>query len=308
MANNYIDAASQAAVIGTVFSGDVVAPFRPAYIFDAICTERVWDRGSLPARGDKIIFPIRAALSSATAALDPTTVSIAPSQKIAYTRGSVSLELYGSHLVIDSLQLPVESFVDNIMESRDALADQALNSINLLARATMDGIDTSATYRYYGSNGTASSMGPLRAIDVRKAVASLRGDNVPTFADGFYIGVISEQQYTQLRADSDNASWTETSKYAAPEMLFRGEVGVFEGCRFIVNNQVKKGTASTHRSYFIGRDFCGKGVGFDVRVGTKSSMDGPHDNLMTMYWDALLGYTIIRRNAGRIIQTSGTAA
>jgi N4-gp56 family major capsid protein len=312
----FIDVTTLSTVLGTMFDPRSIRPFKPAYVFDAAAQARTWNQNTNPTRGATIVFPVLSALSTNTAALTPTTATLSGGSALTYTRRSVSLELYGNHSTLDTIESHNETFIDDFSDAAWQLADQGMASLNILARVAMDkqkfgnevSGTVSSTYNLYGSSGTATHIGPLKSVDIRNVVSKLRANNVPSFSDGLYHAIITPAQYTQLRSDSDAAGWSETAKYVGKEELFMGDMGVFEGVRFIVNNEVLgKGTATT-TSYFFGEDFVGKAIGYDLRVGTKSTLDGPHENLLSMYWDALVGYKIIRRESGYLIHTSATAA
>lgn len=312
----FIDVTTLSTVLGTMFDPRTIRPFKPAYVFDAAAQQRVWSQNTNPTRGATIVFPVLAAITTNTGALTPTATTPSTGKSLTYTRRNVTLELYGDHSTLDTIESHNETFIDDFSDAAWQLADQGMASLNLLARTAMDkqkfsdetSGTASSTYNIYGSAGSSTVIGPLKAVDIRKVVSKLRASNVPTFPDGLYRGIITPAQYTQLRADSDAAGWSETAKYAGKEELFMGDMGVFEGIRFIVNNEVLgKGTATT-TGYVFGQDFIGKAVGYDLRIGTKSTLDGPHENLMTMYWDALVGYKIVRRESGYLIHTSATAA
>ena len=316
MANNFIDSTSLATVIGTSFDGMTVRPLRPEYIFDGVSQEKMWNLNTNPNRGDTMVFVVQSALSANTAALDPTAATITGSQKTSYTRKNVSLNLYGDHAVEDILQFRAETFVDDALDIAFAMQDQAMNSLNLIARDAMDknrfsneaSGTISSTYHFYGSSGTASNIGPLRAIDVRKIVSKLKGDNVRPFEDGNYLAIIDPVQSTQLRAETGNAAWKEAAVAGdgSATRIWAGDIGVFENTRFIVNNTVKGAGSNTITAYFVGREAVGKAMGRDLRVTTKSTLDGPHENLLTFFWDTLVGYRVIRREALRTIETNGT--
>jgi N4-gp56 family major capsid protein len=314
MANSFIDVVNNAQVIGTIFSGVTVRPLRPKYIFDAICKERTWNMSSPPTKGQVLSFPVLAALSSATAAMDPTTVTPTPDNKTTFTRRSVTLEAYGKNSMIDLYEYEPETFVDIISDATFNLADQGANSLNNLAKAAIDlnkysnevSGTLSGTYHYYGSSGTASTMGPLKAKDIRTIVADLKGDNVEPMADGFYVCVCHPKQATQLRAQTGNDAWRIPHAYAQPGEIWTGEIGAFEGIRFVVDNQVTGAATGTISAYVFGKDGCGKGVGKDVQVKSDSKLWGKYENLLNMFWTALVGYKIIRREAIRIIETSNT--
>jgi len=317
MATAFIDKESLAQVIGTTFDNATVRPLRPNYVFDALAKEKEWNLNRSPIRGDVIQFPVLTAWSANTTALDPTATLITGSQTLTNTRRTVSLTPYGDHTVIDTFESHPETFIDDISDAAYSLTDQAANSLNVLARASMDlnkySDETSGTlsntYHYYGSYGAGSgTAGPLKAVTVREVISDLRGANVKPYSDGWYRWIINPVQYTQLRADSDNSSWTDAANNTdrGNAMIARGEVGVFEGCMFIVNNEVSGATGNTISSYAMGQEFVGKAIGKDVSVATNNQMYGSQDNLMVMHWNALVGYKIIRREAGRIIETSSS--
>jgi hypothetical protein len=318
MASTFLDKTTLAQIIGTSFDNISVRPLRPRYIFDAVAQEKNWNLNTNPNRGDALQFAVLSALSANTAALDPTTATITGSQTSTYTRRSVLLEAYGDHAVVDMYESRAETFVDEVSDIVFNLTDQAMNSVNVLARAAMDlnkysnetSGTLSGTYHGYGSYGIGSSTaGPLKAINIREVVADLRGRNVPTFEDGFYRCILHPIQYTQLRADSDNAAWSKVAESGLSELanqIARANPDTFEGVRFIMNTEVAGASSGTISAYIMGRDFVGKAIGRDVGVRVNPVMHGPQANLMTVFWNALLGYKIIRRESGVIIETSST--
>jgi N4-gp56 family major capsid protein len=318
MASTFLDKTTLAQIIGTIFDNVSVRPLRPRYIFDAIAQEKRWNLSSQPKKGDTMQFAVLSALSSNTATLDPTTTTITGSQTSTYTRRTVSLTPRGDHASIDMFESNAETFLDEVSDVVFNLTDQAMNSINKLSRAAMDlnkysnetSGTLSSTYHYYGSYGAGSStIGPFIAKTIREVVADLRGDNVPTFEDGFYRCVIHPINYTQLRADSDNAAWSKVAESGLNEFanqIARANPDTFEGVRFILNTEVAGAGTGTISAYVMGRDFVGKALGRDVGVKVNDVLAGPHENIMTVHWNALLGYKIIRRESGRIIECTNT--
>lgn len=315
MANNYMDVVNGAQIIGTIFSDVTVKPLRPKYIFDDLCREKQWNLTSMPKRGDTMQFAVLSALSANTAALDPTTATISGSQKNTYTRRTVTIDAYGDHMTMDMFEFEPVAFVDAVADSAFNMADQAMNSLNLLARTAMDlnrysnevSGTLSSTYHYYASDGTASSMGPLKSIDIRKVVADLKGDNVEPFEDGYFRAVVNPIQAQQIRAESGNAAWRAPAIYKdSVPYVYTGEVGEFEGVRFIVNSNVSGHGTGTISAYILGRDAVGKALGKDVSVSTHDRMYGPQENLMVINWNALVGYRTIRRESLRIIESNNS--
>lgn len=314
MANNFNDNVTQAAIIATSFDSMSVKPLRPAYVFDNVAKEKVWNLPTMPSRGNALQFTRLSALSANTGALDPTATAINAGKKNTYVRVSVTMDAYGDYMVFDTLELGNESFVDAISDGAFLTQDQAMNSINILARSAIDKNQysntvsgtLSSTYHYYASNGTASTMGVLKAIDCRRVVADLKAANVKPFEDGFYVGIIDPSVATQLRSETGNAAWGAAvlAGDGSVQRRFNGDLGTFEGIRFVSSTECRKQGTGTVSTYILGQDGVGKAVGRDVTVSMKPDLDGPHSNLATIRWNALLGYGIVRREAIRIVSSS----
>jgi N4-gp56 family major capsid protein len=315
MANNFVDIQSQAIIIATMIDKMTVRPLRPRYIFDGVAKQKEWNLNTNPTKGDKVEFPVLAAFSANTAALDPTTAAITGSKKPSYTRSNVSLELYGDHSTIDIMEFRPETFADAITDIAWSLMDQGMNSLNKLARDVLDGNaytlpasrgTFSTTYHGYASgDGTAGQMGPIKAIDVRRVISEFKAANVMPFSDGYYVGIVTPAQSTQLRSETGNAAWTAPaiSGDASAQRVWNGDIGTFEGCRFIVNTE-NYALTNTAFAYFVGDDSLGKAIGTDLTVKLNSTLHGNHENLLGIHWHALVGYKVIRRDGVRIISSS----
>lgn len=308
--STFIDKTTLAAAIATAFDTISVKELRPRYVFDALCREKEWDLNTNPSKGDKISFQNLAALDANTSALQTTNTSITGQETLTYTRRTVTLNPYGRHSTLDMFESHNETMVDDVADAGWALADQAENSMNLIARDALDANKysnessgtLSSTSHMYGSY--TSTLGPLNAKTVRKVVARFRSNNVRPFSDGMYRGVIDQNQYTQLRADSGDAGWTKSIRYTDSAPFVAGEIGDFENVRFIMTNQ-NKVDGSTYSSYFMGQDAVGRAVGNEVGVYANPTLQGPQQNLLVMNWNALKGYRTIHREASIIVSTTG---
>ena len=59
-------------------------------------------------------------------------------------------------------------------------------------------------------------------------------------------------------------------------------------------------------AYFLGDEALGKAIGVDLNVHSKAALDGAHGNLLTIAWDALVGYKTVRREAAIVVECSNT--
>lgn len=83
------------------------------------------------------------------------------------------------------------------------------------------------------STGTVTSAMKLTAAEIREAVATLKANNVPPFADGYYHAFVHPNMIFDLMGDTAVGGWIEAAKYGAVEQLFAGEIGRLYGVRFI---------------------------------------------------------------------------
>lgn len=92
---------------------------------------------------------------------------------------------------------------------------------------------------YAGTNtgrATIAATDKITAHDVRVARAQLTGASVPKFnsqGGGSYGAVIHPDVVLDLEEETGAAGWREAHIYAAPQEIFNGELGKFQGFRFI---------------------------------------------------------------------------
>lgn len=109
------------------------------------------------------------------------------------------------------------------------------------AMATLDqyvaSILHAGTAIQYASTATATNQltaaMKLNAAEIREAVATLKANNVPTFADGMYHAFIHPNMVFDVMGDTAVGGWIEAAKYGAVDQLFAGEIGRLYGVRFI---------------------------------------------------------------------------
>ena len=308
MASTFIDTTTASAIIGTMFDNMTVRELRPNYVFDALSQEKIWNLSSPPKKGDTMSFPLLSSLTANTAALDATNDAIGTgAETLTYTRRNVSLALYGDHAVVDVLGLEPQAFADAVADTGWAIRDQGLKSINKLSRNVMDlnkysneaSGTISSTYHSYGSSGTASSIGSLKSVDVRRVHSHLKSNNVSPWPDGYYRWIVDPKGATQLRAETGNAAWRafQNASPNAEDGVTPGAVGYYEGFLFIVDNECLGAGTGTITSYAMGREAVGKAVGKDLSIVPNKNLRGVHENLLILRWEALIGYKVIRRVA-----------
>lgn len=251
--------------------------------------------------GKKIEFRKFASLPKATTAL---TEGQAPSgQNLTVSHVEADVAQYGDYVALsDFLELTA---IDNvIVESTRLLGQQAGLTIDTIMRDVINagnnivyadkivsGAATAVTART-GLDATAS----LTVDTVQRAVAKLRKANAPTFADGYYVGIIHPYVAYDLMKDP---MWINTSSYSNAEQIYKGEIGKIAGVRFVMSSEAKvfSGTGApsglgVFSTLILGRDAYGsteiEGGGMETIIKQKGSAgtSDPLNQVSTVGWKA----------------------
>jgi N4-gp56 family major capsid protein len=245
---------------GTVESGLDTAAYnlavyyalRPQLMFDRVATVRATRQSH---RGASVTFTKMNDLTVSTTPLDEYTDVTA--EALTDTPLTVTITEYGK-ATVSTAKLRATSFIEFDPTAANRLTYNAARTLDTLARNAL-GLTTSEIV--LGTLG-----GPLTSAIVRKAFATLQTNNVAPFADGYYRAIISPYQAVDLRAEATAGGWRPPHEYSSITEIERGEIGAYEGFRFIISNILAAGTeANTARSFFFGQEALAKA--FSVAEG-----------------------------------------
>ena len=176
-----------------------------------------------------IFNDIAAATSTLTEDTDVTPVVLSDSQV------TVTLAEYGN-AVSTTAKLRGTSFLDVDAAAANIVGYNAGISIDSIVRDVL----AAGTNVIYGGGGstdpssrtTVQVEDVIEANDIRKTVAALRKANSVSF-NGMYMGYIHPDVSYDLRRETGVASWRDPHVYSDPANIYMGEIGAFEGVRFI---------------------------------------------------------------------------
>jgi len=189
--------------------------------------------------GSAVTFTIFNDLAEASSALtetsDVTAVAMGDSQV------TVTLAEYGN-AVSTTAKLRGTSFLDVDAAAANVVGYNAGISVDGIIRDVL----SAGTNVVYGGGGastpssrtTIATEDIIEANDVRKVVAALRKDNAVSF-NGMYMGYIHPDVSYDLRRETGVASWRDPHVYSDPANIYNGEIGAFEGVRFIETPRAK---------------------------------------------------------------------
>ena len=220
----------------TAFDRIAYFALRSELLFDAVADVQPVAQ-SMPGSSVKftIFNDLAAATSTLTETSDVTAVAMGDSQV------EVTLAEYGN-AVSTTAKLRGTSFLDVDSAAANVVGYNAGISIDSVIRDVL----SAGTNVVYGGGGstTPSSRATVQvediieANDVRKVVAALRGANAVSF-NGMYMGYIHPDVSYDLRRETGVASWRDPHVYSDPALIYNGEVGAFEGVRFIETPRAK---------------------------------------------------------------------
>ena len=307
---------------------DQVAFDRIAYF--ALRSELLFDQAAdvqptaqaMPGSG--VTFTIFNDLSAATSTLSETTdvtaVALSDSQV------TVTLSEYGN-AVITTAKLRGTSFLDVDSVAANVVGYNAGDSIDQVVRDVLAGGDNVI---YAGGGSTTPSSRTtvqaediIEANDVRKVTAQLRKANAATF-NGLYMGFIHPDVSYDLRKETGAASWRDPHVYQDTMGIYNGEIGAFEGVRFIETPRAKvfenasdgsgsTGTIEVYCTHIMGRQALAKAHSIvDGNGSVPRIVRGPVTDtlarLQPIGWYWLGGYARFREASLRRIESASSLA
>lgn len=300
-------------LIQTAYDKYIEFALRSEPMFRAFADKRPVD---VTSPGTSVVFQRYADLSAATTALtenvDPDSVALSNTTTV-----TVTLNEYGN-AVLTTEKLSLTSLSDVDPAIAELVAWNMRDSLDQLVRTTLVG----GTNVVYANNSTVDTTGPTNTVGgandiiksayVRYIVSKLRGNSAIPFDGGYYTGIIHPDVSHDLRAETGMAAWRDPHVYAenANASLWAGEVGVYEGVRFIESPRTYSATdgaasAKVHRSVFMGRQALAEAVAREPGV-----VVGPvTDKLMRfrpLGWKALIGWARYREEALYRLESSST--
>jgi len=286
-------------LVATAYDKAVEFAFQPQLRFAQLAEVKKWTLDTQPMPGSSITFTIFNNLTAVSGAIpenaDPGAQTMTKTQK------SVTLYEYGK-LITTTQKLRTLSFADIDLSAAKITGNNMGRSVDRIARSAFDA-QTGSAYIYYASGavhatGVVATM-TLGADEVRYAKNRLERNDVPPIDGVYYNAIIHPDCAHDLRAETGAGAWRNPREYVDPEEILNGEIGEFEGFRFVVSSMAKletdggSGSVDLYTNYFVGYQAVGYAEGIAPGIG----ISGPFDalqRLMNVYWYGLFGFGELR--------------
>jgi N4-gp56 family major capsid protein len=303
----------------TAFEKLAYFALRPELYFDRFAEVEATNATNPGATHTFTIFQdLAVASSELSETVDVTPVALSDSQV------SVTMKEYGN-AVVTTAKLRATSFINVDPVAANAVGYNAGISIDSVCRDVLQA-GTNVIYATGGatdptSRTTINSDDTLSANDVRRVVAQLRGANVPTIG-GSYVGFIHPDVSYDFRSATDAAAWRTPANYVNPEGIYNGEIGMFEGVRFMESSRAPKfvnasdnsgsaGTIDVYGTLIMGRQALAKAVANAAGYGDQPTMVyGEVVDVLKRFqpvgWKHFVGYGVFRQEALRRIESASS--
>jgi N4-gp56 family major capsid protein len=315
MSNVFTDTSALSNIVQEAFDRTAYFALRAELYFDQVATVRATNQ-AMP--GSPVTFTKYADLSEAATPLsetvDPNAVALSTSQV------QVILEEYGN-AVLTTAKVRALAFLDVDMDAANIIGYNAGISTDTIAReALAAGVNVA-----YGAGGTTlpGSRGAVEAEDtfvgnnVRQIVAQLRTANVPTLGAGMYVGMIHPNVSYDFRSATGPANWRDPHIYVDTANIYNGEIGAYEGVRFLETPRTKIYTSSgagginVYATHIVGFQALAKAVSNAGGYGenpviVRGPVTDKLERFQPMGWKHLVGYKVFREESVRRVESSSS--
>lgn len=281
---------------------------RPQLYFGAVTTEKA-TRQSFP--GHTVRFTFTGELAAATTPLTETS-DVTP---VTFSDSNVDVVLaeYGNAvqstaLIRGTSMIPLDPVVANVVGYNAGLSFDTLARNALVA-------GTNVLFQGQATEGAITATDTMKAASIRRLVANLRTDSVADFG-GYYLGFIHPDQAVDLRTEAGNSAWAVPHAYVDTAEIYRGEVGAFEGVRWIETPRVEINAdggdlnVDTYRGLILGQEALAKAFSSSVSGPMPSVRPGPVVDILRRFvpigWYWLGGFKILREAAVRRYVTASS--
>lgn len=269
--------------------------------------------------GAAVTFFLYDDLSAATSALtenvDPDGVAIADSTV------TVTLAEYGNAVRLTS-KLRGTTLLPVLADAMNLVGFNAGLSVDTLAMNVLRGGTNVAYSSASGSAATSEATieagDTILAAEIRTQVAKLRAAKSMPQDGSKYVGIVHPYISADIRAQASGGNWRDPAVYSAADRIWNGEIGEFEGVRWIENPSAElvgsgAGSASinTYRTLILGYQALAKGVSMAEGYSEQPQVfEGPIVDKLKRFvpvaWYHLVGYKRFREASIRRIVSSSS--
>ena len=242
-------------------------------------------------------------------ALTPLTEGVIPSgQTFGMTKIEASTTQHGDYVAVSD-RLELESYDDVIFGATEEMGATEGETYDCLTRNILVAGNSVAYANDKASRSALTAADVLTPELVAKAATWLKKNKAPKI-DGCYVAIIHPSVAFDLR---NSEEWKEFHKYNDVEPIFKGEIGMLHGVRFVECNEAKvwkDGEVATYATLFLGKDAFGildpEGEGMEMIIKTKEQIGGPLNQFSTIGYKFCHGAKILYQERMLRVETGSS--
>jgi N4-gp56 family major capsid protein len=196
----------------------------------------------------------------------------------------------------------------NMALTLDAGVAAILDAGTNVIRESAGSLSTSA------AKTTITTTDLLKSRDIRYAVTKMRANNVVPRSGNAFVAYVHPEVSADLRTETGNNVWRTPTDYVDPSRNYAGEIGTWEGVRFIetpnmTNTQSGSGAGGTqtrvYNSYVLGSQALAEAVWKEPKIEFGNVVD-KLNRFRPVGWHGILNWAIYRQAALYRIETSSS--
>jgi N4-gp56 family major capsid protein len=154
----------------------------------------------------------------------------------------------------------------------------------------------------------AAAAGPLTSAAIRRIVAGMRSALAMPYEGNQYVAFIHPAAAVKLREETDAAGWRPAHIYTenANGVLFSGDIGTYEGVRFIETTRVPKDANGNYITFFLGKDGLLEAINREFSTVITPSTD-KFGRLFGLGWYGCAGWGIYNTESVVAVASAGEA-
>jgi N4-gp56 family major capsid protein len=234
MANGTTLQADLNSAVRTFYSKELIETSLPNLVFLAFAKKKS-DLTKEP--GDSVTFTKFSDISEGDELVDGVELT---EEKLDDTDIKITVSEFGKAVSVSEKALQTGMF-DLLDEQTKKLSKSYVKTLDSKLR---DAALTTSNELYGGGKAVSSSLTAGDVFDttiIKNAVEALADNDTPKIDGEYYVCIATPHQLRGMRDDKD---WIAVQSYAGAQQIYRGEVGMYEGVKFIETTQMPKNTAS----------------------------------------------------------------
>jgi len=271
---------------------------------------------AMQGKGKGDVFHWNVYSDVATAGTVLTETSTMPETNFTITQGTMTITEYGNSVpysgkLDDLSEHPVKEIINKVLknDAKKAFDSAASAQFNLTPLRVVPTAGTATDAVTLTTNGTATLTNnvALGKDHVKAIVDLMKERNIPPYQADDYFSIAHPTTYRKLKNDLESVHQYVTEGF---QMIMNGEIGRYEGVRFIEQTNVAKSgftNAKSNWAYFFGDDTVAEAIAVPEEMRGKIPSD--YGRSKGIAWYYLGGFGLVHPVAAnaRIVKWDSAA-